>query len=88
MINKIEGTFGTFSGYEGGESYTEKELSTKIRFNSKEPGDYYIKFYTAVAAPLGDVTVILRKGGMKGRYFLFALIAFGLISVFAKRRYE
>lgn len=88
-INNIEGTFGYYTGYDDEGAWSEKNLTSKMRFRAKTPGDYYIQFHSEDASTqAGSMKVILRKGGMVGRYFLISLIVFAIVALIARRRYE
>ncbi|MCI4669406.1 MAG: hypothetical protein MRZ79_14820 [Bacteroidia bacterium] len=87
-INNIEGSFGYYTGYDDG-YWSEKEFESKLRFRANEPGEYYVQFHSADAASQqGSLKVFLRQGGMMGRYFLIALIIFGIVAAVSKGKFE
>lgn len=77
-INTIDGSFYWYEGYEDGEKWTEKDLSTSKVFRLTEPGTYFIQLYKSGELPgkpvAGTLKVSVNRGVLLSRYFIFAII--------------
>ncbi len=89
VVNKVDGTYSFYQGYDSDGKWTEKDASSSIRFKVRQPGDYYVKLFADSAQDQpGSAVVELRKGGFMGRYFLIAMVIFLITALVSRRRYK
>ncbi|MEZ4827229.1 MAG: hypothetical protein R3C61_13270 [Bacteroidia bacterium] len=82
VVNTVEGDFYYYEGYEDGEHWTEKELSSSTVFRLQQPGNYRLNLYKNVPenmiSPQGELRIVLKRDILISRYFIIALIVLAI----------